>query len=199
MSGDPGASGARSRLEAALLEARPDLLQFLGRHAGPLVLRFESAEDLVQGLSSDLLARRPAPPQAPGEVRPWLFGAARNFAASRRRYWMACKRGSGKVLRLAASTETATLGSLIDPAASQAGPSTVAWKREQLVLAARALSLLLPKDRQLVEWASEGLSNAAIGERLGSTAPAAARAKARALERLRKTHELVLRKVRESL
>ncbi len=192
-------SGTRSRLETAILTARPELLRYFARQAGPLLLRFEAAEDLVQGLMSELLARRPKLPEAAEEVRAWLFGAARNYTSSRRRHWTTAKRGAGRVLRLAASTDTATLGSLIDPAASQTGPSTIALKREQLVLAARAISLLLPKDRQLVEWASEGLANAVIGERLGVTPSAAARAKARALERLRKTHELVMRKMRDSL
>lgn len=175
-----------------LVDHRASVLAFLERAAGGL-LRYESAEDLLQALSCELLAR-PAGFEArgPAEDRAWLLTAARRHLASRRRHWAALKRGSGRVLRGALSGTHTGLGGPDAFAASQTGPSTFAWRREQLVLVARALGLLLDRDRRLVELASQGASNEEIASELGTEVPAAAKAKARALERLRQAHRLVI-------
>ena len=186
-------SGSRARLHGLLSGLREELIGFLAQRAGPQLLRFEAAEDLAQGLIAELLGRNSSPPREADDARAWAFGAARRYAAERRRHWGALKRDGGRVLRFAAADETRTLGPMLDPAASQTGPSTFAWRREQLVLAARAISLLLPRDRELVELASRGATNEEVAQELGLSTSAAARAKARALERLRKTHELVVR------
>ena len=182
-----------------MLRHRDDLLEFLGRRSGA-VSRYESPEDLLQGLFSDLLSHpeRFDPTDTDAE-RAWLFGAAKRFVAMRRRHWAALKRGTSRMLRQdrAADSRTGFENPAIESfAASQTGPSTFASRREQLVLATRALSLLMPRDQELVRLASQGLSNEDIARRLALDVATAARAKSRALERLRKTHELVLRRGR---
>lgn len=82
-----------------------------------------------------------------------------------------------------------------DVMASQTGPPTFAARREQLVLAAKATALLLPRDRKLVEWSSQGVSLNEMTTRLGVGIDNVTRARSRPLKRLRKTHELALRKV----
>lgn len=189
----PDARGDETELRDLLQREAEALLRYLERAAGGL-LRYESAEDLAQGLSCELLAR-PSGFEArdASSDRAWLFTAARAHLVDRRRHWSALKRGSGLLLRGALS---GTRAGLDDPdlfAASQTGPSTFAWRREQLVLAAQALSLLLERDRRLVELASEGASNAQIAASFELSTEAAAKAKNRALERLRRAHELVVR------
>jgi DNA-directed RNA polymerase specialized sigma24 family protein len=176
---------------------RVELARFLERQAGDL-LRFEATEDLLHGLIASLLDRGAAfASRSPEEDRAWLYGAARHFLNMRRRYWSAIKRDSGRLLRTGLKSWSESglsrdaANAIEAIAASQTGVSTFAGRREQLVLAMRALALLLPRDRELVEWAAEGLSNEAIAERTGTTVAAAAKAKSRAIERLRKTHLLV--------
>jgi DNA-directed RNA polymerase specialized sigma24 family protein len=171
---------------------RVELARFLERQAGDL-LRFEATEDLLHGLIASLLDRGAAfASRSPEEDRAWLYGVARHFLNMRRRYWSAIKRDSGRLLRTGLKSWSESglsrdaANAIEAIAASQTGVSTFAGRREQLVLA-----LLLPRDRELVEWAAEGLSNEAIAERTGTTVAAAAKAKSRAIERLRKTHLLV--------
>jgi DNA-directed RNA polymerase specialized sigma24 family protein len=49
----------------------------------------------------------------------------------------------------------------------------------------------MSRDRELVSWASNGLSTAEIAARLGISQEATEKARARALERLRKAFALV--------
>ena len=94
------------------------------------------------------------------------------------------RRGSGKVLRITFSGS----GSGVDlPPALQAGPSTVASRKEMLVLAAKAMAALPPRDRKLVRWASEGVPLEDQAERLELSYAAVQKAGLRALERFRKT------------
>jgi DNA-directed RNA polymerase specialized sigma24 family protein len=55
------------------------------------------------------------------------------------------------------------------------------------------MGLLLPRDRELVTWASNGLTGPEMATRLGISEEAAEKARARALERLRKAFSLVSR------
>lgn len=177
---------------------------FLKRNASATLLRFETAEDLFQGFASHALSRAERfEDRGEGAASAWLYELARNFLRDRHRHWTALKRGSGRILRSGLGAPASSIlhpsgGGSSEPTASQTGPATIAAKREQLVLAAKALALLLPRDRQLVEWSAEGLSIAEMAEELGISADAAGKARNRALERLRKTHELVLRRVSSS-
>jgi RNA polymerase sigma factor (sigma-70 family) len=171
-------------------------VRFLERNAAGL-LRFESAQDLYGGLALELLSKDTLfESRSATEDLAWLRETARFYLANRRRYWSALKRDTGRLLRTGLAGATGS-GSkqLADFAASQTGPSTFAFRREQLVILTQALSILPDRDRQLVELTSTGTSNEEIGHMLGVTASAAAKAKARALGRLRKAHELATRAV----
>jgi DNA-directed RNA polymerase specialized sigma24 family protein len=71
------------------------------------------------------------------------------------------------------------------------GPSTFAARREMIALAARALDLLLPRDRDLVRWSSEGVPLEEQADRLGIAYEAVGKARQRAVERFKKTFALV--------
>lgn len=186
---DPRAGG----FDQALERQRRELLRFVERRAGGALLRMESAEDLAQ----DIYARALRAAQSfewrdEAGFRAWLFEIARHHLDDKRDYWAALKRAGAAVLRLDASTDLdlAPLD-VRELAASVTGPSTFASRREQLAIAARALALLLPQDRAWVEAAARGEGTRAIAERLGVGLAAAESARKRALERFRKTFELV--------
>jgi hypothetical protein len=79
------------------------------------------------------------------------------------------------------------------PAGEDTGPQTFADRREQLDVAVKALALLLPRDQNLVRWASEGVDIQEQASRLGLSYDAAERAGARACERFRKAFRLARR------
>jgi len=182
---------ARAEFERRIAQQRVELLRFVERRAGGALIRMESPEDLAQ----DVLAR--ALRHADGfewrdqaSFRAWLFEVARNHLEDRRAYWSALKRAGAQALRLG-ETEELRLG-LDELAASVTGPSTFAARREQVGLAARALALLLPRDRELIEGLVQGWSAAEHAARLGTSTTLVESARKRALERLRKTFRLVL-------
>ncbi|MEO0651771.1 MAG: sigma-70 family RNA polymerase sigma factor [Planctomycetota bacterium] len=185
----------REELQAALVEQAEQLRGFIARQAPPSLTRFETVEDLYQSFASEVLARADRyEDRGPERRLGWLHEVARNFVRERQRHWMALKRGSGKVLRSGfGDPERASEFAGFEPAQSSAGPGSIAARREQLLLVAKALGLLLPRDRQIVEWSSEGHDSSELARRLDLTVDAAGKARQRALERLRKTHELVLR------
>ena len=84
---------------------RAMLERFLREHGAGL-LRYESVDDLVQGVHLRALQGgaafeyRSAP-----EFRAWLFAVARRHIADRHDHWLAQKRGAGRVLRYTLSGE----------------------------------------------------------------------------------------------
>lgn len=187
--------GRPTILEALLERHRPRLAAFLARN-GANLLRWESVEDLVQDVH--LRALRASPRfdyQGEEAFVGWLLLLARNHCADRFEYWRALKRNSGDVLRLTLGAGETVAGAL-DPAATDTGPMTHAWRREQLVVATRALAMLGERDRSLVEWASRGVPLAEQATRLGVSYDAVERAGRRAQERLRRTFELLVRRGR---
>lgn len=176
-----------------VVEHRPALERWLGREAGPL-LRYESAEDLAQGaVSRALEAAAGFRWQGPDEARAWLFRIARRHLDDRRRHWLAFKRDGARVLRFEITRSGGGGSAVALPHASQTGPSTFALRREQLVIAARALALLPPRDRDLVRWAAGDVPIRDQADRLELGYEAAVQARKRALDRFRRTYELVLR------
>ena len=183
----------RRPLQDLLVELRGELVGFLHKEAGPVLRRFETAEDLYQGVASKALeAQNRFEYRTPGEARAWLYRIARNHIADRYKHWLALKRRSGQVLRFELSHSAE--GGAPEPRASQTGPSTFALRREQLVLATRALSMLLDRDRELVQWNAEGIPLSEQAERAGMNYHALAQASRRALERFRKIFDLVARR-----
>jgi RNA polymerase sigma factor (sigma-70 family) len=188
-----GATGAA--LGALLVRERAALLRFVERRAGGSLLRVETAEDLVQGVCSHALSQSDhVEVRDERSLLSWVFEVALHFLQDRREHWTALKRGGAAALRFTFSDPSEPdLGPLRELASSATGPSTFAARREQLTLAAQALALLLPRDRELVVGMCSGLTSREHGERLGLSAAAAERARSRALERFRRAFALVLK------
>jgi RNA polymerase sigma factor (sigma-70 family) len=181
-------------LPALLVERREDLLRFVDRHAAGLA-RFETAEDLVQGIHARALDRgADFEYRSEKEFLGWLHQLARTYLADRRAHWAALKRGSGRLLRLTdGAPSTTDPHAAAAPVSTRTGPSTFASRREELALAVKALALLLPRDRDLVKWRTESVPLEEQAARLGVTYDAAERAALRAVERFKKAYRVVSR------
>jgi len=187
-----GGGGKAPALAELLVRHRGRLAAWIAREGSGL-LKFESCEDLVQGVCEHAL-RVASRFEFRGEERfvAWLFEVARQRLADRNRYWSAFKRGSARVLRLTWTGLSDTAGGRERvPSSTATGPATVAARREQLALAARALALLSERDRKLVRWLSEGVAIEEQAQRLELSADSTRRASSRALERFRKTFEAI--------
>jgi RNA polymerase sigma factor (sigma-70 family) len=179
------------KLEALLDAHSGELRRYVRAHGGQL-LRRESEEDLVQGISLRALERANSfRDQGAEAFRAWITTVARSYLADRANYWRALRRKPGALLRL---TSGGTGG--VEPASTATGPSTFAARREHLKLAARALAALPPRDRDLVKWTSEDVPLEEQAKRLGLSYDAAKQARLRALERFRKAFELATRRGR---
>ncbi|MFN0060621.1 MAG: RNA polymerase sigma factor [Planctomycetota bacterium] len=181
------------------LSALRDLLQregsalekFVRRHGGGL-LRYESLEDLVQGVS--LLALKSESGfeyRGDGAFNVWLQQVARRFLASRHAYWTARKRDAGRLLRVTSSDSSRISGTdSVNPRGGES-PSRMSIQREELALAARAIALLLPRDQEIIRLVAEESSVEAIADALDMTTDTARKARLRAIQRFRKTLELL--------
>ncbi|MAG56579.1 MAG: hypothetical protein CMJ83_09840 [Planctomycetes bacterium] len=181
-------------LDELLLDRRAFLGRWIRKEASGL-LRFETEEDLVQGICQRALARADAfTYDGEDAFVGWLLTLARRHVADRHDYWSALKRGSSRVLRLTwgGSTPGDPLANIV-PVDTVTGPGTFAARKEALVHLSRALSALPERDRKLVLWSGEGKSLQEQADALGITYAAAQRAGLRAMERLKKTFELVAR------
>jgi RNA polymerase sigma factor (sigma-70 family) len=174
-------------LTRLLAECRPDLVRYVERHAGA-VLRYETAEDLVQGVHVLAIERAHGFSfRSRKETLAWVYVVARGYLRNRREHWGARKRRPDALLRLTAGASTTSdPGAVREPAHARTGPVTAAARREQNALARRALDLLLPRDRILVQARADGRTAADAGARLGLTPDAAQRATQRALTRFRR-------------
>ncbi|MCP3914246.1 MAG: RNA polymerase sigma factor [bacterium] len=175
--------GEPTNIDERIAEAQPQLVRFVRRRAQGRLLRYETVEDLAQAITARALSGS-AGFEGDDPVRfwAWLYKVALNHLDDRRAYWMALKRYAGSTARLALADSGDGVG---EPAGNESGPATRAERREMLVVVARALAGLAERDRQLLELASQGASDAEIGVELGMAGESAGRAKRRALERLR--------------
>jgi len=177
----------------ALLVRHRGALEKLVAKEGQGLLRFESSDDLVQGACEHALrveSRFEYRGEAP--FLAWLREVARQHLADRHRYWSTLKRGSARVLHLSWSGVRGTSGGKErHPSSTATGPSTFAVRREQLDLAVRALALLSERDRQLVRWMSEDVAIEEQARRLELSEDSTRRAGTRALERFRKTCQVI--------
>jgi DNA-directed RNA polymerase specialized sigma24 family protein len=125
---------AAPKLAELLVQSRDDLRAFVRKRAAGL-LRFETAEDLVQAIHLRALERAAGfAYQGREPFFGWLYTVARQHLADRHAHWSALKRRSGKLLRLTAGvSETADPRAVAIPAAEVAGPSTFAERRELIV------------------------------------------------------------------
>ena len=122
----------------------------------------------------------------------WLYRVAKSYLADRKNHWAALKRKPSRLLRLTEG-DVAASQDAVSPADPADGPVTLASRREQLALVVKALAVLMPRDRDLVRWSSEGLTTAEQAERLRISRVAAERARRRALERFRKAYRILAR------
>ncbi len=182
-------------LEDLLVAKRHAVRAMVAREARGL-LRYQSVEDLTQAVVVRALENREQfEYRGDDAFVGWVFTLGRNVLSDRRDHWSALKRRSGVLLRYTASVAASDdPRAVAEPSAEIAGPSTFAARREQIILATRALDLLLPRDRKLVVWSSEGVDIDEQAERLGLSYAAVTQARRRALERLRKSYELVSRR-----
>lgn len=182
----------RHNLQQLLLDHRAAIESIVRREAGVVLLRFEAIDDLLQGVSQEAVKSAAAFRYEGHEAFiGWMTVLARRFLSGRRDYWLAHKRNPGQVLRL---TFTGAEGRPVERrelADTSTGPATFAFRREQLVLATRALAMLLPRDREIVTWLSEGSDTQEIAHRLDLSLDAAEKARTRALERLRKAFAIL--------
>lgn len=183
-------SGELSRL---LVEHRDSLLRFVRRHGSGL-LRYESPDDLVQGVHTRALAAAGKfEYRGEADFLGWITRIARAHIADRHEHWSALKRGRGRILRLTWSGSGAfDPSSVRTPAGNVTGPSTQAAKREQLLLVVKVLSALPPRDQKLVRWSSQAVPLKEQAERLDISYEAAQRAGMRAMERFKKTFQLAM-------
>ena len=164
-----------------------DLAAYVRRRAGRLLQR-EGTEDLVQSIHARALESG-ADLQFPTRKAflAWLYKVAASHLADRHAYWAALRREPDRLLRITRDgAGTRDARSVPEPAGDATGPGTRAGRDEESRLAEKALSLLLPRDRSLVEWSVADLPLEEQAERLGVSYTAARQARARALERLRK-------------
>ena len=119
-------------LPALLVRYQPQLLAFAQREAGVPLLRFETADDLVQGVHQEVLrcATR-FEWRSEKEFLGWVFTVARRCLSARRAHWFALKRNRGKVLRLTWSGPGADQSSYrLCAADTGTVPSSFAFRRE---------------------------------------------------------------------
>ena len=177
---------------AELLERHRDALERLLRRRGAGLLRFESVSDLVQGVQAQALEVADRLEYRGDEAfLGWIAQLARQHVADRHAYWSARKRDAGRVLRITSAPSTEAGG--VEPDARRTGPATFAERRDLLVLATQAVSLLAARDQELVRAWGEGEPVADVAARLGLSYDAAERARLRAVDRFRKTFELLSR------
>ncbi|HLO39737.1 MAG TPA: sigma-70 family RNA polymerase sigma factor [Phycisphaerales bacterium] len=187
-------------VESLVIEHRGVLDALVRREAGIVLLRFESVDDLVQGISQEAIrSSKGFTYGGPSAFASWLTLIGRRYLSARRDYWLAHKRNPGNVLRLTVSGSGTRPRPRAELADTATGPATFAFRREQLILATRAMAMLLPRDREIITMMSEGLQGAQIAERLGVSLDAAEKARTRAVERLRKAFELLGQKRGSSL
>lgn len=184
-----------SALFSEQLEAtRPKLYQLVARF-GAQCLRYETADDLVQGICVRALEQAPSFEwRGEREFRAWITTIGRGYLSDRREHWRALRRGAHRILRISfggthsrESQQKSASGSVAAPGPS---PSSVAGNREALSLAAKVLAALPPRDRDLVRWMGEGIAITEQAVRMGVSYEAAQRAGRRALDRFRKTFVL---------
>lgn len=180
------------RLDELLVAKRAALRALVAREARGL-LRYQTVDDLVQTIQLRALEKRHQfEDRGDDAFIGWLFTIARRVLVDRRAHWSALKRRSGRLLSYTSSvTNTGDPRAVAEPPGHGTGPSTFAARREQIVLATKALDLLMERDQKLVRWSSEGVDNAELAERLDLAESAVRQAKKRALERFRKAYRLV--------
>lgn len=165
------------------------------RARGRGLLRYETAEDLAQGVRLRVLqAASGFEYQGEDAFVGWLTRLIQAHVADRHDYWVAARRNAGAVVRITQVARRSRITAGVDPAANMTGPMTIAERRDLLDIAAQAVDVLLPRDQQIVGMLREDLSIREMAARLGISYEAAERARLRAIERFRRAYELLARR-----
>lgn len=184
-----GPLGSPKTLQELLVDHDENLRAFVRNNASLLVLRYESVDDIVQGVHLQALkAGERFEYRSDKEFFGWIYQIARHFMYNRTAYWKALRRNSGGLIRI---YETETDG--FDPVDTGTSPSSIAARREQIVTLTRALARIRTSDRDLLKQAAEGTSIEKLAEERGVSYDAVKQARLRALGRLRKMHKLIER------
>jgi len=178
-----------------LIQHRDQLERAVVKKAAGL-LRFESANDLVQGIHLHALrVEEKFQYNNDQAFRGWLMKLAEQHIADRYRYWNAKKRKAECVIALSGIGSCNNDSSeKLDPPSPNTGPFTFAAREDEVELAMEALGILKDRDQKFVHWMSEGLSTAEVALKLGITEGTAERGRQRALERFRKAFTVLLQK-----
>lgn len=155
-------------VEALVEHYLPDLERFVGRRAGPALLRKESSSDLVQSICREVflhLADERLEYRGEREFKQWLYKAALIKLAERARHWRAEKRDVARELAPGSVADSA-LRAASEPTESGT-PSAAAIRREEAEGLRAAIASLPETYREVVELAYlEGLSHQEIASRL---------------------------------
>lgn len=150
------------------------------------LLRYEAAEDLLQDVNLHAL-------QVAGrfeyrsdeQFAGWLRKVAQQCLVNRHRSWSALRRNLGDLYGRSEQTSVDQHLGGAHPSETEAGPATLAERRDLLTLMARRITTLPERDQRIVLWEATGVPLAEIAARLGLSRESANRARLRALERLR--------------
>lgn len=164
--GDAGAA------EELLERYQPELVRYLARGAGAVMLARESPEDLAQSVCREVLGRlRGGRFEFRGEpaFREWLYRAAMMKVVDRHRRWTAGRRDLGRESPLVIGGGDSNTGRSHDPA-TDGTPSRAAAAREELDLFQEAYAELPERQRDVLRMHHlEGLPHGEIATQLGLT------------------------------
>jgi RNA polymerase sigma factor (sigma-70 family) len=171
-------------VEQLLLRHQPMLKLLVWTRARAL-LRYEAAEDLLQDVNLHAL-------QVAGrfeyrsdeQFTGWLRKVAQQCLINRHRSWSALRRNLGELCDLAEHTSDDQRRGA-HASAREAGPATLAERRDLLTLMARMITTLPGRDQRILLWEAADVPLAEIANRLDLSRESANRARLRALERLR--------------
>ena len=174
-----------AKLEELLIRHRDRLLAIV-RRTGRGLLRFEESGDLVQEIHVRALGSKAVFEfRSDGEFMGWISTLAERHIADRHRYWRAEKRKAGQLLRITAHGGSTSGVRGVEPEGKLEGATTFAVRRERLVLATRVVAAMLPRDQELIQMISDGVSIQETADELGLSYDAAERARNRAVKRFR--------------
>ncbi len=186
---------------ALLIQHRDQLLNIVRKRAAG-IMRFESASDLVQGIHMQAIGVADKfEYQNDKAFLGWLLKLAEQHISNRHHYWNANKRKAQRMIELSgtgSAAESQADRPKIDPASPHTGPVSFAAREEEVEIALQAIAVLKERDQKLVQWMSEDLSTAEVAQRLDVAPDTAERARQRAIERFRKSYEILVRKRGES-
>lgn len=160
----------QDEFRSAYAELAPALFAWARARIRPELRAWIEPGDVVQEVWCRAWSVRAAGGKAPGELRPWLFGVAKNVLLE------ALRRARSPAFRAGASGTTTRLLALGNVPDDVTAASVRCSRDEHLARFSDWLEALEPDDRELVVHCGlEGLAHDAVAERIGLTRDAAAK------------------------